>query len=807
MRKRYILLILLLLAITTGIIVRTMFVTGADLSNSKTYDSNTRTITIKSSGTNVLTARLDTPSVYQVKIGYNKIGEITINPYTNYSNLLNKFNFYDLKTGDLVIKTIDLKYLKEAVTDDYSCINIADAKNGTNESCILIGTHPLGYYEWIDWNGEVTKDNNLTIGLFTDVLPNEIIEWVPTIAGVSVNEWAVYTSGATSFMDGSYTVTTFANNGTFNITNGLTNVTLLLIGGGGGGGGNSNTIGGGGGGGGLIYETNMNLTAGNYHVIVGSGGTGGIGNNPGTSGGNSSIFGLVAYGGGGGGNNSGAGGVVGLAGSNGGGSSGVASGGTGTQINFSNGTAFGGFDGGTSAAAFGAGGGGGPFQAGKNGAAQIGGNSSNPYWSNINGTNTSYACGAAGGGTNAGYSGRGLTYGCTSAGGYFISAITSSGYNATNPGSGGGGSGYNGTGGTFNGGNGFAGIVILRYINSTLSTLNVHMDDPPNSTTFTYPFRPGLYTWVNSTNASLTISNMTILVNFSNGTNFQTYTNNTGINGYYNGSFTYPNLNNTFLWTATATSNNGTTYSASNGTFLFNILQNYSITAPNQSAYLPDFNMTHNDLLSIAWNTYFSHIGTGSNAYINLSFFDYKEPLLQSIIPINLSTASTGIGNYTTYLTPYYVIGSYRGPTLQAMELISYDQNRTIQMNVTACNDGGCVVGNRTMIINISEATNSSQTFISKTSSWFSRILPAAENTSFLQKFGLMFIIMLFISIALFIGSSAANVEAPANAYIVLGINILLIVYFIAIGYLSIWLVFGLGLVIFGLTYFGRRNG
>jgi len=98
-----------------------------------------------------------------------------------------------------------------------------------------------------------------------------------------------------------YKIHTFTTGGVdLTVTTGPVLIEYLIIGGGGGGGADH---GGGGGGGGYVTGT-MKLLNGTYPIVIGSGGTRGVGTASGgvyvfaTNGGNSSAFGLTAYGGG-----------------------------------------------------------------------------------------------------------------------------------------------------------------------------------------------------------------------------------------------------------------------------------------------------------------------------------------------------------------------------------------------------------------------------------------------------------------------------------------------------------------------------
>ena len=82
--------------------------------------------------------------------------------------------------------------------NDYErqCEEIPTA-NGTREVCnsILVGTHTEN--QITDWKNfkdiSKLKSGNITIGIFTDVSPGESVEWIPTLFGERVPEWASWT--------------------------------------------------------------------------------------------------------------------------------------------------------------------------------------------------------------------------------------------------------------------------------------------------------------------------------------------------------------------------------------------------------------------------------------------------------------------------------------------------------------------------------------------------------------------------------------------------------------------------------------
>jgi len=271
-------------------------------------------------------------------------------------------------------------------------------------------------------------------------------------------------SGGIITEDGDFKIHTFTTIGTSSFvihslgTSGDTNVGYLIIGGGGAGGNsapNGNNVGGGAGGflSGSITLTSSNL--GTNNVIVGGGAIGGIASgSPGSpSGSFSSLFNLTAFGGG-----SGAGDVFNQ-------KNGGSGAGTGITIDSNQGN-----NGGTLATP----GGGGAGAPGGNGQSIIplltAGDGGIGKQSAINGTLTYYAGGGGGGGSDGDNFDREPGFGGAGGGGNggrFGNLNAATGGNATFYGGGGGGMGDARCLGCIDGGikagNGFQGIVIVRY--------------------------------------------------------------------------------------------------------------------------------------------------------------------------------------------------------------------------------------------------------------------------------------------------------------------------------------------------------
>ena len=266
----------------------------------------------------------------------------------------------------------------------------------------------------------------------------------------------VTTSGsANTFTLGDYTVIEFTDNGTLTVTeSGLFD--FLLVAGGGSGGADN---GAGGGGGGVIFRQNFLLAPGSYPIVVGAGGINNIGNQGrGSSGGNTTAFGLTATGGGAGGGGLG-GQQPGLSGGSGGGYAGEA----GSQSIGGSGIQGQGHSGGGSDGAQGGGGGGAGAPGGRGqGDPSQGVGGDGLYFGDYFGTSVGedgwFAGGGGGGrenstgGTQPGGRGGGIDGG-------FYSSRTSG---QANTGGGGGGGTFPGTS-PYYGTDGGSGVVLIRY--------------------------------------------------------------------------------------------------------------------------------------------------------------------------------------------------------------------------------------------------------------------------------------------------------------------------------------------------------
>ena len=199
MKKILLILFCMILLIGAGTILSTR--------NVGEYNEQEQTMVIRDSALSdqvLAEVQLKTPQVVYVIRGKDrKVAEFEINNIEkSYSKIFTKMEFYDVKKN---MKELDrdftYKYKKSLgfeTINDYEtvCVDGKEFANGTIlQDCHqeLTGTHQEERFEWIklDTSKELPT-GEITIGVFTDVLPNEEVEWIPTLFGVRINPWAVW---------------------------------------------------------------------------------------------------------------------------------------------------------------------------------------------------------------------------------------------------------------------------------------------------------------------------------------------------------------------------------------------------------------------------------------------------------------------------------------------------------------------------------------------------------------------------------------------------------------------------------------
>ncbi len=180
------------------------FTSAFEFDNVGFYDEETKTITIKNAfglpellgGFTIATIKLDTPLVYNViDIGNSVqlVAEFTItNNFNGYKKALKNMQFYD------------------------------NNNFGSEINRIFIYRYKVGE-DWILFNKESDlPEGTITIGIFTDVQQRDSIEWIPTMFGERITEWARWEEGLNLGLTGYWNFSSLLEssmNGTFhNIT-------------------------------------------------------------------------------------------------------------------------------------------------------------------------------------------------------------------------------------------------------------------------------------------------------------------------------------------------------------------------------------------------------------------------------------------------------------------------------------------------------------------------------------------------------------------------------------------------------------
>lgn len=180
-----------------------------EFDNVKIYNETTKTITIKNvwgAGKIIANAQLNTPEIYYVidqGEGIDQlVAEFTIENFEIYNPALNKMDFYNIDKGMSKFSR-DFTYKEKIVTAQRAvpqfetiCNEITHANSSVENVCYQnqIGVIYEDVFYWDEITGVILNPGNITIGIFTDIQPNDNVEWIPTLFGVEIDEWAVWVS-------------------------------------------------------------------------------------------------------------------------------------------------------------------------------------------------------------------------------------------------------------------------------------------------------------------------------------------------------------------------------------------------------------------------------------------------------------------------------------------------------------------------------------------------------------------------------------------------------------------------------------
>ena len=179
------------------------FVASADWDNTKEYNPETKTITVNNLlglGGEIAKIKLNTPQNYKVGLGLQKVAEFTITSSSDFDGFLDDLEFYNLNdNGKQITKEYIIKYkdFENITVDDFIENCEKDINNNSFNVCnrLKIGDHIEQKEIWrnkLTYN--VLDKEVITLGIFVNANEGDRVEWIPTLFGVNIDEWASWTA-------------------------------------------------------------------------------------------------------------------------------------------------------------------------------------------------------------------------------------------------------------------------------------------------------------------------------------------------------------------------------------------------------------------------------------------------------------------------------------------------------------------------------------------------------------------------------------------------------------------------------------
>ena len=214
-------------------------ISALEIDNIQTYDPVTRIYIIENwfgFGETLAEIRLNTNLNVILPRGYRQVAEFDLYNYKkDYNNAFKDMNFYQANNlNEKIERNFDYKYLdykwEEKIIYETICTTKFNQTNQTEyQDCKQeeVDKENVLVPVWIkfsDINELPPNKDRVTIGIFTEVLKGDYVEWIPTFFGEKLTEWASWTEdlnvGLTSYYkldEGSGVVIDSINN--FNGTN------------------------------------------------------------------------------------------------------------------------------------------------------------------------------------------------------------------------------------------------------------------------------------------------------------------------------------------------------------------------------------------------------------------------------------------------------------------------------------------------------------------------------------------------------------------------------------------------------------
>ena len=208
-------------------------VAALDFDNVKQYDKSTETYKVTNAfglGKKLVEIKLLTPRVFERGIGYIHIAEFELKDYNIlYKKAFQDMDFYQIDKGmEEFTREFDYKYLTTGLEKVWTYKKVCNTlKNGTSV-CYQEQDKQIKVEvdKWEKFNdiSELPKQKSIRIRIYTETQEGDNVEWIPTLFGEYLDEWAVWTASLNVGLDAYYNMN--GNSGTvIDIVNGH-NMTL-----------------------------------------------------------------------------------------------------------------------------------------------------------------------------------------------------------------------------------------------------------------------------------------------------------------------------------------------------------------------------------------------------------------------------------------------------------------------------------------------------------------------------------------------------------------------------------------------------
>lgn len=174
--------------------------------NARDYNADKRQITVTNSlgfGEQIATIKLLSADIEYVSQGYRKVAEFEVINGKQYTNVFNRLEFFDLNLGNKRIQR-DFDYKIEVVIGQKEVIDyatICDPEKATETSSLpgcnleAVGSHVEDVVEWRDFEAsDGLLEGTHKVSIWTLVQDGDYVDWIPTLFGERIREWAAWTT-------------------------------------------------------------------------------------------------------------------------------------------------------------------------------------------------------------------------------------------------------------------------------------------------------------------------------------------------------------------------------------------------------------------------------------------------------------------------------------------------------------------------------------------------------------------------------------------------------------------------------------